>query len=79
MTDKKFMLKLFAIATSFMYEAIAAIAVGYLMGLGLDRLFKLDTIFVIVFMVIGALAAVRNLMVRVYRLGVKKDDGENIS
>ncbi len=79
MNDKKFMLKLFAIATSFMYEAIAAIAIGYLIGLGLDRLFNLDTVLVIVFMIIGALAAVRNLMVRVYRLGVKKDDGENIS
>lgn len=79
MTDKKFMLKLFAIATSFLYEAIAAIGVGYLIGLGLDRLFNLENVFIIIFMIIGALAAVRNLMVRVYKLGVKKDDGEDIS
>ncbi|MFH5881573.1 MAG: AtpZ/AtpI family protein [Candidatus Izemoplasmataceae bacterium] len=74
MTDKKFLIKLFAIATSFIYEAIAAIALGYLIGLGLDRLFKLDTIFTIIFMIIGALAAVRNVMVRAYKLGAEKDD-----
>lgn len=74
MTDKKFLFKLFAIASSFLYEALAAILLGYFIGLGLDRLFKLDTVFIIIFMVIGALAAVRNLMVRVYKLGAQKDD-----
>ena len=73
MTDKKFLLKLFAIASSFIYEAIAAILLGYFIGLGLDRLFNLDTVFTIIFMVIGSLAAVRNLMVRVYKLGAQKD------
>lgn len=78
MSDKKFLLKLFAIATSFVYEALAAILVGYLIGLLLDRLFNLNQVFVIIFMVIGALAAVRNLMVRVYRLGVKSDDRKDL-
>ena len=74
MTDKRFLLKLFAIATSFIYEALAAILIGYFIGRWLDRVFNLDTVFLIIMMVVGALAAVRNLMVRVYRLGVKKDD-----
>ena len=74
MEERKFLLRLFAIVTSFIYEAIAAIAIGYLIGRLLDRLLDFDNVFVIIFMVIGALAAVRNLMVRVYRLGVRKDD-----
>jgi F0F1-type ATP synthase assembly protein I len=73
MKDKKFLLKLFAIASSFLYEALAAILLGYFIGLGLDRLFNLDTIFTIIFMVLGALAAIRNLMVRVYKLGAQSD------
>lgn len=73
MKDKKFLLKLFAIASSFLYEALAAILLGYLIGLGLDRLFNLDTIFTIIFMILGALAAIRNLMVRVYKLGAQLD------
>ncbi|MFP4078521.1 MAG: AtpZ/AtpI family protein [Bacillota bacterium] len=74
MHDKKFIIKLLAIATSFIYEALAAILVGYLIGRGLDYLFSLDSVFIIIFMVLGALAAIRNLMVRVYRLGAKDDD-----
>jgi len=72
--DKRFLLKLLAITTSFLYEAIAAIGVGFLMGWGIDRLVGLERVFVIVFMVLGAIAAVRNFMVRVYRIGVDKDD-----
>jgi len=80
MTDKKFIYKLLAIATNFVWEALAAIIVGYFIGLGLDKLFNLDTIFVIIFMILGALAAIRNLMVRVYKLGAKKDENrDNLS
>jgi len=73
MTDKKFILRLLAVATNFMYEAIVAIAIGYFIGLGLDSLFNLDTVFVGIFMIIGAIAAIRNLIVRVLRLGREKD------
>ncbi|MFP4286450.1 MAG: AtpZ/AtpI family protein [Candidatus Izemoplasmataceae bacterium] len=73
MKDKKFLLKLFAIASSFIYEALAAILLGYLIGIALDRLFNLESIFTIIFMVLGALAAIRNLMVRVYKLGAQLD------
>jgi F0F1-type ATP synthase assembly protein I len=74
MTDRKFILKLLAIATNFIYEAIAAVAVGYFIGLGLDHLFSLEDKFTIVLMILGALAAISNLMVRVYRLGAKNND-----
>jgi len=74
MNDKKFIYKLLAIATNFVWEAIAAILVGFLIGLGLDKLFNLENIFTIVFMVLGALASIRNLMVRVYKLGAQKDE-----
>lgn len=74
MSDKKFILKLLAVATNFIFEAIAAIVVGYIIGLGLDRLFSLESVFTIIFMVLGALAAVSNLMIRVYRLGANRDD-----
>ncbi len=74
MEDRKFIIKLLAIASNFVYEAIAAILVGWLIGRGLDYLFSLENVFVIILMVLGALAAVRNLMVRVYRLGARRDD-----
>ncbi|MFW6298300.1 MAG: AtpZ/AtpI family protein [Bacillota bacterium] len=74
MNDKKFIIKLLAIATNFIYEAFAAILVGYLIGRGLDYLLSFDNVFIIIFMVLGALTAIRNLMVRVYRLGAKDDD-----
>ena len=77
MNDKKFIYKLLAIATNFVWEAIAAILVGYLIGLGLDYLFNLEDIFTIIFMILGALASIRNLMVRVYKLGAQKDENRD--
>ncbi len=74
MEDKKFLLKLLAVTSSFLYEALAAIIVGFLIGYGLDYLFGLDRILTIIFMVVGAIAAVRNFMVRVYRLGANEND-----
>ncbi len=75
MKDKKFLYKLLAITSSFIYEALAAILVGFFIGWGLDYLFGFENpIMRLIFMVVGALAAVRNFMVRVYRLGVKSDD-----
>lgn len=73
MTDRKFIVRLLAVATNFVYEALVAIALGYFIGLGLDRLLDLDTVFVGIFMTIGAIAAIRNLIVRVLRLGREKD------
>nr|TVP97105.1 MAG: AtpZ/AtpI family protein [Acholeplasmatales bacterium] len=73
MTDKKFLLKLFAIVSALLYEALAGIAIGYFIGLFIDNRLDLTWVFTIIFMVIGALAALRNFMVRVYRLGVRKD------
>ena len=72
MTDKRFLLKLFAIVTSFVYEVIVALAIGYGIGWLLDRWLKLENVFIIIMMVLWALAALRNLMVRVYRLGAEK-------
>ncbi len=74
MDDKRFLLKLLAITSSFLYEAVAAIGVGFLIGWGIDRLLGFERLFIIIFMVLGAIAAVRNFMVRVYRIGVEKDD-----
>jgi len=76
--DKKFILKLLALASNFVYEAIAAVALGLLIGWGIDTLFDLDSVFIIIFAVIGALAAVRNLIVRTLRLGREHDDRKDI-
>ncbi len=73
-SDRKFLMKLLAVATSFLWEVLAAILVGYLIGRGLDWLFGFDRILSTVFMVLGAIAAIRNFIVRVYRLGVTHDD-----
>ncbi len=71
--DKKQTIKLIAIASNFAWEVIVAILIGFFIGLGLDRLFGFERLFVIIFMVVGALAAVRNFMVRIYRLGEEYD------
>ena len=73
-SDRKFLYKLLAVTTSFMYEALAGIIIGGLIGYGLDWLFGFDRILRYIFMVVGALAAVTTFIIRVYRLGVSEDD-----
>ncbi len=72
--DKKFLFRLLAIASNFIWEMIVAIAIGYFIGRGVDSLFDFERLFVIVFMVVGALAAVINFMRRVYSLGGKNNE-----
>ena len=79
MNDKKFLLKLLAIASNFAFEIMVGIVVGFFLGRFLDGLFNLEHVLSIILMSVFALAAVRNFMVRVYRLGAKNDDRKNIS
>lgn len=72
--DRRFMYKLLAVTTSFIYEAIASILIGGLIGYGLDYLFGLDGLLLIIFMVFGAIAAVINFIRRIYRMGVNDND-----
>lgn len=62
----------------FLYEALAAMGIGYLIGLGLDKLFGFEMLFKAIFLVIGILAAVRNLIVKALKLGEELDEWENI-
>jgi F0F1-type ATP synthase assembly protein I len=72
--DRRFMYKLLAVTTSFIYEAIASILIGGLIGYGLDYIFGLDGLLLIIFMVFGAIAAVINFIRRIYRMGVNDND-----
>ncbi|MFW5841870.1 MAG: AtpZ/AtpI family protein [Bacillota bacterium] len=72
--DRRFMYKLLAVTTSFIYEAIASILIGGVIGYGLDYLFGLDGLLLIIFMVFGAMAAVINFIRRIYRMGVNEND-----
>ncbi len=76
MSDKKQTVKLIAIASNFAWEVIVAILIGFFIGIGLDHWLGFERLFVIIFMIIGAIAAVRNFMVRVYKLGEKYDEEE---
>ncbi len=73
--DKKFLLKLLAVSTSFVWEVLVAILIGLFLGgliddwLGFER-----PIGVSVLMLLGAAAAVRNFIVRVTRLGEKESE-----
>ncbi|WP_143312378.1 AtpZ/AtpI family protein [Candidatus Izimaplasma bacterium ZiA1] len=58
----------------FLYEALAAMGIGYLIGLGLDKLFGFEMLFKAIFLVIGILAAVRNLIVKALKLGEELDE-----
>ncbi len=73
-SDRQFIYKLLALTTSFIYEAIASILIGGLIGYGLDYIFGLDGLLLITFMVFGAMAAVINFIRRIYRLGVNDND-----
>ncbi len=72
--DRKFLIRLLSIATMFAYEAVLLVLLGWFLGGLLDDYLERDSMFTIILMVVFALAAVRNFMVRVYRLGEKKDD-----
>ncbi len=74
MSDRRYLLKLLATATNFFAEALVAIAIGFFLGGALDRLIGTEFLFTAIFMVIGAVAAVRNLIVRVMRLGERQDN-----
>lgn len=58
----------------FLYETLAAMGIGYLIGLGLDKLFGFEMLFKAIFLVIGILAAVRNLIVKALKLGEELDE-----
>ncbi len=79
MNDKKFLLKLLAIASNFIFEIMAGLIVGFLLGRFIDSLLNLEHVLSIILMSVFALVSVRNFMVRVYRLGAKDDDRKNIS
>ncbi|PAT02429.1 hypothetical protein CI105_00215 [Candidatus Izimaplasma bacterium ZiA1] len=72
--DKKLLIKLFGVVSMFLYEALAAMGIGYLIGLGLDKLFGFEMLFKAIFLVIGILAAVRNLIVKALKLGEELDE-----
>ena len=67
--DKKFLFKLLAIASHFVWEMLVAVLAGFFLGRLLDSLFDYERFFVIIVRVIGALGAVANFMKRMYRLG----------
>lgn len=73
-SDRRFLIKLLAVTSSFLYEALAGIIIGGFFGYGLDLLFGFDLLLRVIFMVLGALAAVVNFIRRVYRMGVNEDD-----
>ncbi len=71
--DKEYLVKLLAITSNFIWEALVAILIGFFVGRWLDSLFDLNHLFMIVLMVVGALAVIRNFIMRVLRLGEKYD------
>ncbi len=79
MNDKKFLLKLLAVASNFVFEIMAGLVVGFLLGRFIDGLLNIEHVLSIVLMSVFALVSVRNFMVRVYRLGAKDDDRKDIS
>jgi len=72
--DKRFLLKLFAIASHFVWEMLVAVLIGFFVGRFIDSLLDFERFFVIITMVLGALGAIANFMKRIYRLGENSDE-----
>jgi len=72
--DKKFLLKLLAISTTFVWEVLVIILIGLFLGRFLDDLFGFENPYMVsALMVLGAAGVLRNFIVRVMRLGEKSD------
>lgn len=73
--DKKFLLQILAISTTFVWEVLVVILIGLFLGRFLDGLLGFDRPYIVVtLMVLGAAGVLRNFMVRVMRLGEKYDE-----
>jgi F0F1-type ATP synthase assembly protein I len=57
-----------------MYEIIATVGISFLIGYFLDEWLNTVFVFKLVFIILGVLAGVRNLIKRVYK--VENSDGE---
>ncbi len=72
--DKKFLMRLLAISSNFVWEMLVAILIGLFLGRILDRWLGFERLFVVILMILGMIGALRNFMVRVYRLGDKHNE-----
>lgn len=77
--ERKFLLKLLAVASNFIFEMLVGLVLGFLIGQWLDAYFDQNLIFTIIFMVGIPLVAIRNFIVRMLRLGAKHDDRKDVS
>ena len=72
--NRKYLLKAFSIVSMFIYEVLVAIAIGYAIGYGLDKLFNTELVFKAIFMLVGMFAGLRNLIVKALKLGEELDE-----
>lgn len=77
--EKRFLLKLLAVASNFIFEMLVGLVLGFLIGQWLDAWFEFNLVFTIILMVGIPLVAIRNFIVRMLRLGAKHDDRKNVS
>jgi F0F1-type ATP synthase assembly protein I len=76
--DQKFLMKLLAIASNFIFEMLAGLLIGFFIGRYLDQLWDLNLIFTVGLMVLMPLVAIRNFIVRMLRLGAKNDARKDV-
>ncbi len=73
--DKKFLFKLLAISTTFVWEILVIILIGLFLGrfiddwLGFSRPYTM-----VILMVLGMFAVLRNFIIRVMKLGEKYNE-----
>jgi len=67
-SNKKKSLKIYSIVSTFMYEIIATVGISFMVGYFLDKWLHTVFVFKLVFIIIGVLAGVRNLIKRVYKV-----------
>lgn len=77
--DQKFLMKLLAVASNFIFEMLAGLLAGFFIGRMLDQFWDLNLIFTVGFMVLLPLVAIRNFIVRMLRLGAKNDARKDVS
>lgn len=68
MSNNRKAMKIYSVVSSFMFEIIATVGISFIIGYFLDKWLHTVFVFKFIFIVIGVLAGVRNLIKRVYKV-----------
>ena len=73
-SSQKKALKIYSVVSSFIFEILVTVGLGFAIGYFLDLWLNTVVVFKIIFIVLGVFAGIRNLIVRVNKVEETDDD-----